>query len=55
MKDYEEFNEARTAFYAEQGLEPLPASTGIEARLCREDLLIEIEAIAILEQEDTAK
>lgn len=49
MKDYEEFNEMRTAFYKEMGLEILPASTGIEARLCREDLLVEIEAIAILE------
>jgi hypothetical protein len=29
-------------------LDPLPASTGIQARLCREDLLVEIEAIAIL-------
>jgi 2-iminobutanoate/2-iminopropanoate deaminase len=50
MKDYAEFNEMRTAFYNEMGLSMLPASTGIEARLCREDLLIEIEAIAILEK-----
>src|SRR5438309_11941840 len=26
-RDYEAFNEERTAFYAEQGLDPLPAST----------------------------
>ena len=25
------------------GLDPLPASTGIQARLCRSDLLVEIE------------
>jgi enamine deaminase RidA (YjgF/YER057c/UK114 family) len=46
-RDYEAFNEERTAFYKEQGLEPLPASTGIQAILCRPELLIEIEAIAM--------
>ncbi len=46
-RDYKEFNEERTRFYEEQGLDPLPASTGIQAKLCRPDLLIEIEAIAI--------
>ena len=47
-RDYEAFNEERTAFYRQQGLDPLPASTGIQAILCRPDLLVEIEAIAIL-------
>ena len=47
-RDYAEFNEERTAFYQEQGLDPLPASTGIQAKLCRADLLVEIEAIAII-------
>ena len=47
-RDYEAFNEERTAFYRELGLNPLPASTGIQARLCRPELLIEIEAIAML-------
>lgn len=46
-RDYAEFNEERTEFYKEQGLDPLPASTGIQAILCRPDLLIEIEAIAM--------
>jgi 2-iminobutanoate/2-iminopropanoate deaminase len=46
-RDYEAFNEERTAFYNEQGLDPLPASTGIQAILCRPELLIEIEAIAM--------
>ncbi len=46
-RDYEAFNEERTAFYAEQGLDPLPASTGVQAILCRPELLIEIEAIAM--------
>ena len=46
-RDYAAFNDERTAFYAEQGLDPLPASTGIQAKLCRPELLVEIEAIAI--------
>ncbi len=46
-RDYAAFNEERTAFYREQGLDPLPASTGIQAILCRPELLIEIEAIAM--------
>jgi enamine deaminase RidA (YjgF/YER057c/UK114 family) len=46
-RDYEAFNEERTAFFAEQGLDPLPASTGIQAKLCRPELLVEIEAIAM--------
>jgi 2-iminobutanoate/2-iminopropanoate deaminase len=46
-RDYEAFNEERTAFYKELGLDPLPASTGIQAKLCRPELLIEIEAIAM--------
>jgi len=46
-RDYEAFNEERTAFYRELGLDPLPASTGIQAKLCRPELLIEIEAIAM--------
>ena len=46
-RDYEAFNEERTQFFKEQGLDPLPASTGIQAILCRPDLLIEIEAIAM--------
>lgn len=46
-RDYEAFNQERTAFYAAQGLDPLPASTGIEAKLCRPELLVEIEAIAM--------
>ncbi len=50
-RDYVEFNEERTAFYQEQGLDPLPASTGIQAKLCRPDLLVEIEAIALFRTE----
>jgi enamine deaminase RidA (YjgF/YER057c/UK114 family) len=50
-RDYEAFNEIRTQFFKEQKLNPLPASTGVQAILCRPDLLIEIEAIAIFESD----
>jgi 2-iminobutanoate/2-iminopropanoate deaminase len=50
-RDYPVFNDERTAFYKEQQLDPLPASTGIQAILCRPDLLIEIEAIAMFRRE----
>lgn len=47
-RDYDLFNDIRTAFLAEAGCDPLPASTAIQARLCRSELLVEIEAIAVL-------
>ena len=47
-RDYRDFNEVRSAFFRWLGLDPLPASTGIQARLCREDLLVEIEAMAVI-------
>jgi enamine deaminase RidA (YjgF/YER057c/UK114 family) len=50
-RDYEAFNEIRTQFFREQELNPLPASTGVQAILCRPDLLVEIEAIAIFESD----
>jgi 2-iminobutanoate/2-iminopropanoate deaminase len=46
-RDYAEFNKIRTTFYNWLKLDPLPASTGIQARLCWETLLIEIEVYAI--------
>jgi 2-iminobutanoate/2-iminopropanoate deaminase len=49
-RDYEAFNEERTVFYQQQGLDPVPASTGIQAKLCRPDLLVEIEAIAMFRE-----
>lgn len=54
-RDYTAFNEERTAFYKAQGLDPLPASTGLQAILCRPDLLVEIEAIAIFRAGAVAK
>jgi len=53
-RDYAAFNEERTDFYREQGLDPLPASTGIQAILCRPELLVEIEAIAMLRTDPRA-
>jgi enamine deaminase RidA (YjgF/YER057c/UK114 family) len=47
-RDYDTFNRVRTAFYRSCGLDPLPASTGVQARLCRSDLLVEIQATAIV-------
>ena len=49
-RDYQAFNEERTQFYKEQGLNPVPASTGIQVILCRPDLLVEIEAIAMFQK-----
>jgi enamine deaminase RidA (YjgF/YER057c/UK114 family) len=53
-RDYDAFNGGRTAFFKEQGLDPLPASTGIQATLCRPELLVEIEAIAMFSSERAA-
>jgi len=46
-RDYAEFNKIRTSFFQWMKLDPLPASTGIQARLCWETLLVEIEVYAI--------
>jgi len=51
-RDYAAFNDERTKFFRAQALNPLPASTGIQAILCRPDLLIEIEAIAMFIKRD---
>lgn len=53
-RDYEAFNEERTAFFKEQRLDPLPASTGIQAILCRPELLVEIEAIVMFRNQKAA-
>jgi 2-iminobutanoate/2-iminopropanoate deaminase len=46
-RDYEDFNKIRTSFFRWMNLDPLPASTGIQARLCWETLLVEIETYAV--------
>ncbi len=51
-RDYEAFNEIRTEFFKQQGLEVLPASTGIQAILCWPSLLVEMEAMVIFESEE---
>ena len=47
-RDYGDFNSIRNEFYSALQLDPFPASTGVQARICRSDLLVEIEAIAII-------
>jgi enamine deaminase RidA (YjgF/YER057c/UK114 family) len=46
-RDYAEFNKGRNDYFREQGLDPFPASTGVQAKLCRPELLVEIEAMAM--------
>jgi len=54
-RDYEQFNLIRTQFFEEQGLDVLPASTGIQAILCWPSLLYEMEAMAIFETPGAAE
>ncbi|MDD1778229.1 MAG: RidA family protein [Candidatus Helarchaeota archaeon] len=50
LADYGKFNEARAEFFAENSIVgDFPASTAVQAKLVRDDFLIEIEAIAYLE------
>lgn len=51
-RDYEAFNEIRTAFFNELKLDPLPASTGVQAALFRPELLIVIEAIVMFRNQE---
>ncbi len=50
MGYYDTFNRVRNQFYKKMKLNPLPASSCIEAGLCRTDLLVEIEVIAFLKK-----
>lgn len=45
---YGAFNEVRNEFFRKMALPFYPASTCVEARLCREELLVEMELIAVL-------
>jgi len=47
---YGPFNEVRSAYFREIGLGRYPASTCVEARLCRHDLLVEMELIAVVSE-----
>jgi len=51
MKEYEKLSKIRMDFFQEVGVEEYPASTCVQAQLCREELLVEIETIAILESD----
>ncbi len=53
-RDYAEFNAIRNEFFHALGLNPFPASTAIQARICRSDLLVEIEAIAYITRQEEA-
>jgi len=48
FRHYADFNAIRNRFFSEQGLEPVPASTCVQAGLCRPELLVEIELIAMV-------
>lgn len=48
MRDYSLFNEYRNYYYKQHKLVPFPASVCVEAGLCRPELLVEIEAVAII-------
>jgi len=48
MRDYAIFNQGRNYFYKQQKLSPFPSSVCVEAGLCRPELLVEIEATAII-------
>jgi len=48
FRHYDDFNAVRNAFFDEVSLDPFPASTCVEARLCRPELLVEMEAIAVV-------
>ena len=49
-RDYAALNEVRIAYFREVGIEDYPASTCVEARLCRPELLVEMDMIAVVEQ-----
>ena len=47
-RDYDPFNILRCQFYEQEGLSLYPSSTCVQALLCRDELLVEIEAQAII-------
>ncbi len=50
-RDYQEVAKLRMEFLKEQGIEAFPASTCVEAKLCRPELLVEMETFAVKEKE----
>jgi len=55
FRHYVEFNQVRNAFYAQQGLDPVPASTCVQAGLCRPELLVEMEVLAVIPKDRRPK
>jgi 2-iminobutanoate/2-iminopropanoate deaminase len=45
---YATFNEVRCAYFKKIGLDVYPASTCVQAKLCRDQLLVEMELIAVV-------
>jgi enamine deaminase RidA (YjgF/YER057c/UK114 family) len=52
-RDYDEFNLSRNAFFEQHGVERLPASTGIRARLYPRDALCGYDLYALLNPQGT--
>lgn len=46
-RDYKSFNKVRERFFKQENIINYPASTCIGAKICRSDLLVEIELIAM--------
>jgi 2-iminobutanoate/2-iminopropanoate deaminase len=47
-KNYDEFNKLRIEFFKQENVSPYPASVAIQATLCRDELLIEMDAMAVI-------
>ncbi|MDP8255217.1 MAG: Rid family hydrolase [Candidatus Alcyoniella australis] len=52
-RNYQELAEERIEFFKQQNLERLPASTCVEARLCRPELLVEIEVLCVRDSKES--
>ena len=50
-RDYEALSKVRFEVFKEHGINEYPASCCVEAKLCRPELLVEIETVAIREIE----
>jgi 2-iminobutanoate/2-iminopropanoate deaminase len=49
---YAAFNEVRCEYFRKIGLDVYPASTCVQAKLCRDELLVEMELIAVVRNYD---
>jgi len=46
-RDYQVLAEERIEFFRQQGIQRYPASACVEAKLCRPELLVEVEVLAV--------